>query len=108
MWYNAGKYSFTRPLKSNGKATRYLSVLSLLDREGPMKKYDILKRVWNVNGPKELYRGHMSTTFSALHHLGVLDYNCKTHKWSLTSKGKQILENAKSASERRYAEIYWN
>lgn len=107
MWYNDGKYSFTRPLKSDGKATQYLSVLSLIDNEGPMKKYDILKRVWGVTGPKELYRGHMSTTFSALHHLGVLDYNRKTYKWSLTGKGKRILEDAKVAFGKRFAEKYW-
>ena len=107
MWYNTGKYSFTRPLTSDGKATLYLSVLSLIDNEGPMKKYDILKRVWGVTGPKEAYRGHMSTTFSALHHLGVLDYSHKTYKWSLTNKGKQILENAKVDFGKRFAEKYW-
>lgn len=108
MWYNEGKYSFTQPLKSDGKATRYLSVLALIDKEGPQKKYDLLRKVWGVKGPKELYRGHMSTTFSALHHLGVLDYNRKTYEWSLTNKGKTILENAKCEWGRRYAEKYWN
>lgn len=108
MWYNWGKYSFTQPLKHNGKAARYLSVLSLIDSEGPMEKYEILKKVWDVKGPKEQYRGHMATTFSALHHFGVLDYNRKTYKWSLTNKGKQILEDAKVEFGKRFAEKYWN
>lgn len=107
MWYNDGKYSFTQPLKANGKATKYLLVLSLIDNEGPQKKYEILRKVWGVKGNKELYRGHMSTTFSALHHCGVLDYNSKTYKWSLTNKGKLILENAKSEWGNKYADKYW-
>ena len=107
MWHNDGKYSFTHPLTANGKATKYLTVLSLIETEGPQKKYDILKKVWGVKGPKEFYRGHMSTLFSALHHLGVLDYNHSTYLWSLTNKGKQILENAKCEWGKRYAKNYW-
>lgn len=102
-------YSFTRPLTSNGKPTRYLSVLSLLDKEGPTHRHDILKSVWRVANLDyhEFYRGYMSTLFAAMRRHGIVSYNNKTHKWSITDKGKALLESAKSEWGRDYAEKYW-
>ena len=41
-------YSFTRPLTSDGKPTRYLSVLSLLNEDGPTNRHEILKSIWHI------------------------------------------------------------
>lgn len=103
-------YSFTRPLTSDGKPTRYLSVLSLLNKVGPMHRHEILKNVWHVTNKDyhEFYRGYMSTLFAAMRRQGIVSYNHKTYKWFLTDKGRQILNNSKSEWGMRYAEKYWN
>lgn len=103
-------YSFTRPLMTDGKPTRYISVLSFLDKIGPTHRHEILKSVWHVTNKNyhEFYRGHMSTLFAAMRRSGIVDYNSKTYKWSITKKGKDILENAKREWGMRYAEDFWN
>lgn len=89
-------YSFSRPLYKSGKPTRYLSVLSLLDKQGPTSKREILDKVWCVIDPynPNLWRGHMSTTFAAMRRKGVVVYNSKTRKWSITDLGKSVIESA--------------
>ena len=103
-------YSFTRPLTSDGKPTRYLSVLSFLDKTGPTHRHDILKSVWHVTNLDyhEFYRGYMSTLFAAMRREGIASYSNKTRKWSITDKGKALLENAKGEWGKRYAEKLWN
>lgn len=103
-------YSFTRPLTANGKPTKYLSVLSLLNKVGPTHRHEILKSAWHVTNKSyhEYYRGYMSTLFAAMRRSGIIDYNPKTYKWSITKKGKDILENAKSEWGKRFAENYWH
>lgn len=103
-------YSFTRPLTSNGKATKYLAVLSFLDKIGPTHRHEILKDVWHVTNKDyhEFYRGYMSTLFAAMRKSGIVSYDSKTYKWSITDSGKQLLENAKREWGKRYAENYWN
>ena len=103
-------YSFTRPLTSNGKATRYLSVLSLLNENGPTHRYEILKSVWRFNSTlpyHEFYRGQMSSLFASMRRSGIVEYDHKTYKWSITSKGKQLLDDAKKEWGKRYAAKYW-
>lgn len=102
-------YSFTRPLTINGKPTRYLSVLSLLNEAGPTHRHEILKNIWHVTDKDyhEFYRGYMSTLFASMRRNGIIEYNSKTYKWSITSKGKQTLESAKKEWGKRYAEKYW-
>ena len=102
--------TFTRPLFANGKPTRYISVLSLLNEDGPTHRHEILKSIWHIGNTlpyHEFYRGHMSTLFAAMHRKGIVEYDHKTYKWSITSKGKQLLEDAKKEWGRRYAEKYW-
>ena len=103
-------YSFTRPLTANGKPTRYISVLSFLDKLGPTHRHEILKSVWYVTNLDyhEYYRGYMSTQFAAMRRKGIVSYSNKTRKWSITDKGKALLENAKSEWGKRFAEKYWN
>lgn len=103
-------YSFGRPLHKSGKPTRYLSVLSFLDKTGPTHRHEILKSVWLVTNKDyhEFYRGHMSTLFAAMRRSRIVDYNPKTYKWSITKKGKDILESAKKEWGKRYAAEYWN
>jgi len=103
-------YSFTCPLTSDCKPTRYLSVLSLLDREGPTSKRTILDKVWHVKNAYDPYmwRGHMSTMFAAMHRKGIASYDRYSQRWSITEKGKRILENAKAAWGRKFADKYWN
>lgn len=103
-------YSFTRPLTSDGKPTRYLSVLSLLNKVGPTHRHDILKSVWHVTNLDyhEYYRGYMSSLFAAMRRKGIASYSAKTRKWSITEKGKKVLENAKREWGMRYAEDFWN
>jgi len=107
FWDN---YSFTRPLNSDGKPTRYLSVLSLLNKVGPTHRHEILKDVWYVTNLDyhEYYRGYMSTLFAAMRRSGIVAYNSKTYKWSITKKGKDILECAKREWGMRYAEDFWH
>jgi DNA-binding PadR family transcriptional regulator len=102
-------YSFTRPLATNGKPTRYISVLSFLDKSGPTHRHEILKNIWHVTNKDyhEFYRGHMSTLFASMRRNGIIEYNSKTYKWFITSKGKQMLESAKKEWGKRYAEKYW-
>lgn len=103
-------YSFTRPLTANGKATRYLSVLSLLNENGPTHRYEILKSVWHFGSTlpyHEFYRGYMSSLFASMRRNGIVEYDHKTYKWSITSKGKQLLEDAKKEWGKRYAAKYW-
>lgn len=102
-------YSFTRPLTSDGKPTHYLSVLALLDK-GSVHRHEILKSVWHVTNMNyhEFYRGYMSTLFAAMRRHGIISYSTKTRKWSITDKGKTLLENAKGEWGRRYAEKLWN
>lgn len=111
MWNNGywDNYSFTRPLTTNGKATRYLLVLSLLNTVGPTHRHEILKSVWHVTDLDyhDFYRGYMSTLFAAMRRNGIAEYSAKTRKWSITDKGKQILESAKKEWGKRYAEQYW-
>lgn len=103
-------YSFTRLLTSEGKPTRYISVLSFLDKSGPIHRHEILKSVWNVTNKSyhNFYRGYMSDLFSAMRKTGIVEYNSKTYKWSITKKGRDTLENAKREWGKRYAEAYWN
>ena len=103
-------YSFTRPLTAKGKATRYLSVLSLLNENGPTHRYEILKSVWHFGSTlpyHEFYRGYMSSLFASMRRNGIVEYDHKTYKWSITSKGKQLLEDAKKEWGKRYAAKYW-
>lgn len=102
-------YSFTRPLTTDGKPTRYLSVLSLLNEVGPTHRHDILKNIWHVTDLNyhEFYRGYMSALFAAMRRSGIVEYDHKTYKWSITSKGKQLLDNAKKEWGKRYAAKYW-
>lgn len=103
-------YSFVCPLHKSGKPTRYLSALSLLDREGPTSKRTILEKVWHVENAydPDMWRGHMSTTFAAMRRKGIASYNVKTRKWSITEKGKLTLDNAKSEWGKRFADLHWN
>lgn len=102
--------TFTRPLFADGKPTRYIAVLSYLDNVGPKHRHDILKTVWNVTDMDyhEFYRGYMSTLFASMHRKGIVEYDHKTYKWSITDRGKKLLEDAKKEWGRRYAEKYWN
>ena len=106
MW---DSYSFNHPLTANGKPTKYLSVLSLLNKVGPTSKCEILDKVWHVGATNSPYmwRGHMSSLFAAMRRKGIAEYSTKTRKWSITDKGKFILENAKSEWGKRFAENYW-
>ena len=92
-------YSFACPLHKSGKPTRYLTVLSLLDREGATSKRTILDKVWHVKNAYDpnMWRGHMSALFAAMRRESVASYDVHSHKWSITDKGKRILENAKTA-----------
>lgn len=103
-------YSFNHPLTANGKPTRYLSVLSFLNTVGPMHRHEILKSVWHVTNKDyhEFYRGYMSTMFAAMRRSGIVEYSNKTRKWSITGKGKVLLESAKSEWGKRFAERYWD
>ena len=104
-------YTFTRPLTSAGKATRYLSVLSLLNKVGPISKYEILRDVWGIKNAvfdKCIYRGHMSDLFSAMRGYGIVVYSHKTKKWAITPKGSNLLESVKLEWGKRYAESYWD
>jgi len=102
-------YSFTRPLTADGKATRYLSVLSLLNKVGPTHRHEILKSIWHLGSLPyhEFYRGYMSSLFASMRRSGIIEYDYKTYKWSITLKGKQLLDNAKKEWGKRYAEKYW-
>ena len=102
-------YSFTRPLTADGKATRYLSVLSLLNKVGPTHRHEILKSIWNIGSLPyhEFYRGYMSSLFASMRRNGIIEYDYKTYKWSITSRGKQLLDDAKKEWGKRYAEKYW-
>ena len=102
--------TFTRPLFANGKPTRYISVLEMLNANGPTHRHEILKSVWHVTDMDyhEYYRGYMSTLFASMRRKGIVAYNSKTYKWSITDSGKQLLENAKREWGRRYAEKYWD
>lgn len=102
--------TFTRPLFACGKPTRYISVLSLLNTNGPMNRYEILKHVWGIKNAvehKEWYRGHMSSLFASMHRSGIVTYSNKTYKWSITDAGKHLLDKAKRDWGARYAEKYW-
>lgn len=101
-------YSFTRPLTADGKPTRYLLVLSLLNKQS-LRKCELLEAVWGIKATKNPYywRGHMSLLFSSMNQKDIAHYNAKTRKWSITEKGKSILENAKCEWGRRYAQNYW-
>lgn len=103
-------YSFTRPLTADGKPTRYLSVLSLLNKVGPTHRHEILKSVWHVTNLDyhEYYRGYMSSLFASMRRKGIAEYSTKTRKWSITDNGKKVLENAKREWGMRYAEDFWN
>lgn len=103
------EYAFTRPLMANGKPTRYISVLSFLDKLGPTHRHEILKSVWYVTNLDyhEYYRGYMSALFAAMRRSGIVDYDSKTYKWSITSKGKRLLDDAKKEWGKRYAAKYW-
>ena len=103
---NAG-YTWERLLTLDGRPTRYVSVLSVLAKNGPTGKYDILKTVWNVKFPKEHYRGHMSNLFASMRRGGIVVYDHRSRKWSITYKGMSVLENAKRECGRRYADTYW-
>lgn len=103
-------YSFNRPLTASGKPTRYISVLSLLNRLGPTNRYEILQTVWGIKNAttnKNLYRGHMSDLFAAMRNADLVKYDTKTYKWSITDRGHQVLEDAKYEWGKRYAENYW-
>ena len=102
-------YSFTRPLTADGKATRYLSVLSLLNENGPTHRYEILKSIWHIGSLPyhEFYRGYMSSLFASMRRSEIVEYDYKTYKWSITSRGKQLLEDAKKEWGKRYATKYW-
>ena len=101
--------TFTRPLFADGKPTRYISVLSFLNTVGPTHRHEILKNVWLVADMDyhEFYRGYMSSLFASMRRSGIVEYDHKTYKWSITSKGKQLLDDAKKEWGKRYAEKYW-
>lgn len=104
-------YSFTRPLTSTGKPTRYISVLSFLNKVGSVNRYEILRDVMGIENAvtnKDWYRGHMSSMFADMRRSGIVTYSNKTRKWSITQKGADLLERAKLEWGRRYAESYWN
>lgn len=102
-------YSFTRLLTSDGKPVHYVSVLTLLDK-GSTSKRTILEKVWHVENAYDtnMWRGHMSSLFADMRRKGIASYNTKTRKWSITDKGKDLLENAKREWGKRYAERFWN
>ena len=50
----------------------------------------------------------MSSLFSAMNHFGIASYSARTRKWSITEKGRSILESAKSEWGKRFAERLWN
>ena len=106
-YYMNGGYTWERLLTIDGRPTRYVSVLSVLANNGPTGKYDILKTVWNVKLPKEHYRGHMSNLFASMRRGGIVVYDHRSRKWSITYKGISVLENAKREWGRRYADEYW-
>lgn len=104
-------YTFTHPITSSGKSTRYLSVLSFLSKSGPVSRYEILRNVWDIKNAvyhKEWYRGHMSSLFADMRRSGIVSYNRKTKTWSITQEGTNLLESAKSEWGKRYAENYWS
>ena len=105
-------YSFTHPLTADGKPTRYILILSLLNK-CPLRKCELLDAVWfngHARATKNPYawRGYMSSLFSAMNHFGIASYSAKTRKWSITEKGRSILESAKSEWGKRFAERLWN
>lgn len=106
-------YSFTRPLTTDGKPTRYLSILSMLNKLGPTSKCAILDHVWyhdDGRASRDPYnwRGDRSSLFASMRRKGIAEYSTKTRKWSITEKGKKVLENAKCEWGMRYAEDFWN
>lgn len=105
-------YSFTRPLTSDGKPTYYISILALLDKQ-PLRKCELLDIV--RFGGREIatknphfWRGYMSSLFSAMNRKGIARYDAKTHRWFITDRGRDTLEDAKVEWGRRYAEKLWN
>lgn len=103
--------TFKRPLFATGKPAKYIKVLSMLNTHGSTSRYKILEEVWGIRNAvyrKELYRGYMSSLFADMRRSGIADYSCKTHKWFITEKGKQLLESAKAEWGKRYADQYWN
>lgn len=104
-------YTFTHPITSSGKSTRYISVLAFLNKVGPVSRYEILRDVWGIKNAvayKNWYRGHMSSLFADMRRSGIVSYSNKTKKWSIALKGYDLLESAKLEWGKRYAEDYWN
>ena len=83
-------YAWNTPYR-NGKLTKWMQVLELLEKT-KASKYLILLKLYGYNTVKRHdIRGYCSHMFCCMHNDGLIDYNRHTGFWEITTKGRKIL-----------------
>ena len=74
--------------KMKNKTSKTVEILKYIERNKNATKYEIAVNVLGQKGSKQELRGYYCKRFETLRKGGILEYNSKNYKYSLTEYGK--------------------
>jgi len=74
--------------KMKSKTSKTVEILKYIEKNNGATKYEIAINVLGQKGTKQELRGYYCKRFETLRKGGILSYNPKNYKYSLTEYGK--------------------
>lgn len=78
------------------KDSKGFKILKYIDKHNGATKYECITKVLRKCGSKQKLRGYYSVYFGLLVKSGILTLDYKSHVYSITEKGKEIIVTTKS------------